>query len=121
MRFALFVLAAICASAQQPLVLEPARVFDGENMHEGWAVRVAGEHIEQAGPAASLNRAGARVIALPGTPLMPGLVEGHSHIMLHAYNEAPWNEQVLQEGLALRTARAVNHLRATLMAGFTTI
>jgi len=48
-------------------------------------------------------------------------VEGHSHIMLHAYNEAPWNEQVLQEGLALRTARAVNHLRATLMAGFTTI
>ncbi len=52
---------------------------------------------------------------------MPGLVEGHSHIMLHAYNETPWNDQVAHEGLALRVARAVNHLRATLMAGFTTI
>ena len=52
---------------------------------------------------------------------MPGLVEGHSHILLHPYNETPWNDQVLHEGLALRVARAVNHLRATLMAGFTTI
>ena len=52
---------------------------------------------------------------------MPGLVEGHSHMMLHPYNETPWNDQVAHEGLALRTARAVNHLRDTLMAGFTTI
>ena len=52
---------------------------------------------------------------------MPGLVEGHSHILLHAYNETTWNDQVLHEGLALRAARAVNHLRATLMAGFTTV
>jgi imidazolonepropionase-like amidohydrolase len=52
---------------------------------------------------------------------MPGLVEGHSHILLHAYNETPWNDQVAHEGLALRAARAVNHLRATLMAGFTTV
>jgi imidazolonepropionase-like amidohydrolase len=52
---------------------------------------------------------------------MPGLVEGHSHILLHPYNETPWNDQVAHEGLALRAARAVNHLRATLMAGFTTV
>src|ERR1035441_8570071 len=52
---------------------------------------------------------------------MPGLVEGHSHVLLHAYNETAWNDQVAHEGLAVRTARAVNHLRATLMAGFTTI
>ena len=64
---------------------------------------------------------GAKVIELPGATLMPGLVEGHSHILLHAYNETPWNDQVAHEGLALRAARAVNHLRATLMAGFTTI
>src|SRR5258708_40235910 len=58
---------------------------------------------------------------LPGLTLLPGLVEGHPHILLHAYNETPWNDQVLHEGLALRAARAVNHLRATLMAGFTTV
>jgi imidazolonepropionase-like amidohydrolase len=58
---------------------------------------------------------------LAGATLLPGLVEGHSHVLLHSYNETVWNDQVLHEGLALRVARAVNHLRATLMAGFTTI
>jgi imidazolonepropionase-like amidohydrolase len=52
---------------------------------------------------------------------MPGLIEGHSHVLLHPYNETSWNDQVLREPLGLRTARAVNHLRATLQAGFTTI
>ena len=102
-------------------VLHAARVFDGEAMHEGWAVRVRGERIEAAGPAAGVDTAGAKVLELPGATLMPGLVEGHSHILLHPYNETPWNDQVAHEGLALRVARAVNHLRDTLMAGFTTI
>jgi imidazolonepropionase-like amidohydrolase len=117
-----FLLAALlCASAFAQTVLKPVRVFDGETMHEGWAVRVHGDRIEAAGPAASIDTTGAKVIELPGTTLMPGLVEGHSHILLHAYNETPWNDQVAREGLALRAARAVNHLRATLMAGFTTV
>jgi len=102
-------------------LLRPARVFDGESLHEGWAVRVRGERIEAAGPAASVDNVGAKLFDLPGATLLPGLVEGHSHIMLHAYNETAWNDQVAHEGLALRAARAVNHLRATLMAGFTTM
>src|SRR5579872_6587899 len=115
------VLMACGAPAQQTriVVLKPARVFDGEAEHEGWAVRVAGERIEAAGPAVS--SAGATVIELAGATLLPGLVEGHSHILLHPYNETLWEDQVLHEGLALRAARAVNHLRATLMAGFTTV
>jgi imidazolonepropionase-like amidohydrolase len=103
------------------IVLQPARVFDGEATHEGWAVRVSGERIQAVGPSASVTTAGATVIALPGMTLLPGLVEGHSHVLLHPYNEASWNDQVLHESLGVRTARAVNHLRATLMAGFTTI
>ena len=102
-------------------VLKPARVFDGEAMHEGWAVRVKGDRIEAAGPAASVAATGATTIDLPGTTLTPGLVEGHSHILLHSYNEASWTDQVSREGLALRVARAVNHLRDTLQAGFTTV
>jgi imidazolonepropionase-like amidohydrolase len=90
-------------------------------MHEGWAVRVRGDRIEAAGPAASIDAAGAKTVELPGATLMPGLVEGHSHVLLHPYNETVWNDQVAHEGLALRAARAVNHLRATLMAGFTTV
>jgi len=124
----LLVTAAVGLSAQNPpaaepgaVVLRPARVFDGETMHEGWAVRVAGERIEAAGPAASVPAANARVIDLAGLTLTPGLVEGHSHLLLHPYNEAQWEFQVAHEPLALRTARAVNHLRATLLAGFTTV
>jgi imidazolonepropionase-like amidohydrolase len=119
----LLAVAPLVARAQTPaaMLLKPARVFDGEAMHQGWAVRVAGDRIEAAGPSASVDAVGAKVVELPGATLMPGLVEGHSHIFLHAYNETAWNDQVLHEGLALRAARAVNHLRATLMAGFTTM
>ena len=102
-------------------VLRPARVFDGDTMHDGWVVRVAAGRIEQAGPAASVVSPGATIIDLPGHTLMPGLIDGHSHVFLHAYNETSWNDQVLKEPLGLRTARAVNHLKATLHAGFTTI
>jgi imidazolonepropionase-like amidohydrolase len=101
-------------------VLKPSRVFDGDTMHDGWAVRVQGDRIQAVGPAASVTAAGATVVDLPGTTLVPGLVEGHSHVLLHPYNETSWNDQVLHESLGVRTARAVNHLRATLMAGFTT-
>ncbi len=103
-------------------VLQPDRVFDGETMHPGWVVVVRGDRIIAAGPPATTNApGGARTIALPGTTLMPGLIEGHSHLLLHPYNETPWNDQVLREPLALRVARGVNHARATLMAGVTTV
>jgi imidazolonepropionase-like amidohydrolase len=101
-------------------VLQPARVFDGETMHQGWNVVVRGNRIESAGPA-STPPAGARVLLLPGTTLLPGLIEGHSHLLLHPYNETSWNDQVAREPLAYRVARAVNHARATLMAGVTTV
>jgi len=102
-------------------VLRPSRVFDGDAMHDGWAVRVEGDRIQAAGPAANLSSAGATIVDLTGLTLLPGLVEGHSHVLLHPYDETSWNDQVLHESLGVRTARAVNHLRATLLAGFTTI
>jgi len=109
------------AGAPAAVVLRPARVFDGIAMHDGWGVRVRGTRIDAAGPVASLTTDGAQVVDLPGSTVLPGLIEGHSHILLHAYNETSWENQVLREGLALRAARAVHHLRRTLEAGFTTI
>jgi imidazolonepropionase-like amidohydrolase len=109
------------AAADTITILKPARVWDGDAMHEGWSVRVKGERIDAVGPEAATAAAGARVIDLPGTTLTPGLVEGHSHILLHAYSETSWTDQVSREGLALRVARATNHLRSTLLAGFTTV
>ncbi|HMG94892.1 MAG TPA: amidohydrolase family protein, partial [Gemmatimonadaceae bacterium] len=105
-------------------LLVPDRVWDGVESasHSGWAVLVTGNKIVAAGARTQINApAGATTINLPGTTLMPGLIDAHSHVLLHPYNETSWNDQVLHESLALRTARAVNHLRATLMAGFTTL
>jgi imidazolonepropionase-like amidohydrolase len=110
------------AAAPRPnttFILKPARVFDGDAMHEGWSVVVKGDRIDSAGP--NVAATGATTVDLPGLTLMPGMVEAHSHVLLHAYTETIWNDQVAHEGLALRVARATNHLKATLMAGFTTI
>jgi imidazolonepropionase-like amidohydrolase len=112
------------APPETDYLLKPARVFDGESaqVHNNWAVLVHGDKIVRVGPANDITPpAGAKVIELPGLTLMPGLIEAHSHILLHPYSETPWNDQVARESLSLRVARATNHLRNTLQAGFTTI
>src|SRR5215218_11450713 len=93
---ALSLLLPSAAFAEEPAVLlRPAWVFDGVDPrpHEGWAVLVRGDRIEAAGPALPAPP-GARVIELPGMTLMPGLIEGHSHLFLHPYNETSWDDQV---------------------------
>jgi imidazolonepropionase-like amidohydrolase len=112
---------------QQPprsTLLRPARVFDGiaSEPHVGWVVLVTGERIAAVGPASEVRApAGATTVDLPGTTLLPGLIEAHSHLLLHPYNETSWDDQVMHESLALRVARATNHARNTLLAGFTTV
>lgn len=101
-------------------LFKPDRVFDGHDMHTGWWVLVKGNHIEAAKPAGEIQvPAGTKAIDLKGMTLMPGMIEGHSHLFLHPYNETTWNDQVLTESRAERTSRAVIHARETLMAGFT--
>src|SRR5580658_11337517 len=115
------------AAATQPradtatYLLRPDRVFDGEKLHTDWVVLVHWRTSAAAGPASEVQvPAGATVLDLKGATLLPGLIEGHSHLFLHPYNEVSWNDQVLKESRAERTARATTHARATLLAGFTT-
>ena len=105
-------------------LLKPAHIFDGESaqLHDGWVVLVRGEKIEAVGPASEIKTpADAKLIDLPAMTLMPGLIDAHSHVLLHPYSETVWNDQVAREALSLRVARATNHLRSTLLSGFTTI
>lgn len=112
------------SSSVRRVLLVPDAVFDGssDQLHRGWGVLVAGNRIQAAGPLSGLpTGADIERVPLPGTTLLPGLSDLHSHVLLHPYDETPWNDQVLRESLSLRTARAVNHLKATLDAGFTVL
>jgi imidazolonepropionase-like amidohydrolase len=111
------------AAADSTFVLKPARVWtDGEPLHAGWVVVIEGNHIRAAGPEKSVKvPAAAQVVELPDTTLLPGLMDAHSHLFLHPYNETSWNDQVLKEPVAYRTLRAGVQAKATLMAGFTTL
>ncbi len=120
----LSLLALPAQSAENPLLLRPARVFDAEDgrVHEGWVVLVTAERITAVGPSNQVQApVNAVTIDLQGLTLLPGLMDIHSHIFLHPYNETLWNDQVLKEPLAYRTIEAVQHVRDTLMAGFTTL
>jgi imidazolonepropionase-like amidohydrolase len=106
------------------VLLRPERIFDatGSETHTGWGVLVADNKIQAVGPLTGLTTPPqARVYDLPGMTLLPGLIDAHSHIFLHPYNEARWDDQVLKEPLAYRTLRAAVHCKDTLMAGFTTL
>ncbi|MEY4374996.1 MAG: hypothetical protein RL760_1163 [Candidatus Eisenbacteria bacterium] len=104
-------------------LLVPDAVWDGVAAapRAGAAVLVEGDRIVAVGRADSLRvPEGTTRLALPGTTLMPGLIEGHSHLFLHPYDEALWDDQVLKEPYGYRMAAAVAHARATLEAGITT-
>jgi imidazolonepropionase-like amidohydrolase len=127
---AIFVAAALLlalpAAAQAPpraILLRPARVWTaGQPVHPGWVVLVEGERIAAVGPAAEVQApAGAEVVDLAGETLVPGLMDLHSHLLLHPYDETSWDDQVLKEPPALRTLRAGAQARATLMSGYTSL
>lgn len=116
-------MSSLRAQEPQPLVLRPDRVFDGTTAtsRTGWEVVVVGDRISAVGPASTIDPPpGFRLIDLPGVTILPGLIEGHSHLLLHPYNETSWTEQVMSEPLALRVARATMAAKATLWAGVTT-
>ena len=116
--------AATSAESRGDVLLVPARVWtaEGDAAHEGWAVLVHDGAIAAVGPAGNINAAaGATRIELPGATLTPGLIDLHSHVFLHPYNETLWNDQVLKEPQDYRTLEAAAHARSTLLAGFTTL
>ncbi|MBC7564515.1 MAG: amidohydrolase family protein [Gemmatimonadaceae bacterium] len=110
--------------AQTAMLLRPARVFDGSGSApvSGVVVLVQNGRITAVGmPAVVKAPSDAVVVDLPGMTLMPGMIDLHSHVLLHPYNETNWNDQVLKESLGLRVARATVHMQRTLRAGFTTL
>jgi imidazolonepropionase-like amidohydrolase len=103
-------------------LLQPDRVFDGTEIHENWVVLVKENKIHYAGPVTTIPKTRINeVLELKGATLMPGIIEGHSHVLLHPYNETEWNDQVLKESPVERAIRGTVHVKNSLMAGITTM
>jgi imidazolonepropionase-like amidohydrolase len=120
----LFSLLLLCSvfplRAQNAYLLRADRLFDGQSISDGMDVLVRGNRIEAVGRHLD-GGPGVEVIVLSGATLLPGMIDAHTHFLLHPYDETSWNDQVLKESRAERVARGVNHARNTLLAGFTTI
>jgi imidazolonepropionase-like amidohydrolase len=81
---------------------------------------IDGNRISSVGPADQVvHPPDSHVIRLDGATLLPGLIDAHSHLFLHPYDETLWDDQVLREARAYRTLRAAVHAERTLMSGFT--
>jgi len=122
--FAIFfsIITQILFAQNKTMLLKPSMVFDGESLHSNWVVLVKGNSIAFAGLASEMPSFKIdTTITLAGQTLLPGIIEGHSHLFLHPYNETEWNDQVLKESRAERMVRAVNHARTTLLSGVTTV
>lgn len=126
-QLALSLFAALAAHAQatppEPVLITADKVWTGEGApHAGWGVLVARGRIQAVGPLEKLTvPADAERISLPGKTLIPGMIDLHSHVLLHPYNETSWDDQVIKEPVAYRIMLAGRHAAATLQAGFTTL
>jgi imidazolonepropionase-like amidohydrolase len=104
--------------------LKADRLFDGEMMHEKWGVLVKDNKIETVDNQSVIEKnlpQGTQIMDYKNATLLPGLIEGHSHLLLHPYNEVSWDDQVLKESRAERVVRGSAHAQKTLAAGFTTV
>jgi len=105
------------SATSSPIVLHAARLLDIETgrISQPGEVLVQGERIAEAGSAVT-HPAGAQMIDLGDTTLLPGLIDAHVHLFLHPGAE---DLQTVQESVPQRTIVATLAARADLMAGYT--
>ncbi len=115
---------ALAEPPSPALVLVNANVLDpsGQRLLANHDVLIVDGRIASIGKTGTLRLPDdAHRIDLADLTLVPGLIDLHTHLLLHPYDEASWNDQVLKESIGLRTIQAVVAAQATLEAGFTTI
>ena len=102
-------------NSQTKYYITAPRLFDGEVMHKDWALIIENNKIINVGPVEQLKvPEGSVKINYPNATILPGLIEGHSHLMLYPYNITDWDTQVLKEPDSYRTVRATVHAKNTL-------
>src|SRR6185295_19050644 len=111
------------APAQPVTVIRAGTLIDGVSgsAKANQTIVIRGNRIESVGSGAA--PAGARVIDLSGATVLPGMIDGHTHVFLQGEEpaEGGYDVQLLKYPLAYPAARAVVAARRALEQGFTTI
>jgi imidazolonepropionase-like amidohydrolase len=105
------------APSAHPIVLHAARLLDVESgrISTPGEILIQGDAIKEVG-AKVTHPAGAEIIDLGDTTLLPGLIDAHVHLFLHPGAE---DLQTVQESVPQRTIMATLAARDDLLAGFT--
>ncbi|MFN9999066.1 MAG: hypothetical protein ACK52X_05520, partial [bacterium] len=83
----LIFLTSITSIAQSKYFITAQRLFDGMEIHQNWGLIVEGNKITAVGPVEQLKlKVGFAPIDFGDATITPGLIEGHSHLLLYPYN-----------------------------------
>jgi imidazolonepropionase-like amidohydrolase len=106
-------------------VIRAGSLIDGTSdaPRKNQLIFVRGSRIEKVADASAQIPAGATVIDLFSSTVLPGLIDSHTHIFLWGEDPAKggYDENILKAGIALRAARATFACRRALEQGFTTL
>ncbi|MBK8636487.1 MAG: amidohydrolase family protein [Saprospiraceae bacterium] len=109
-------------NGQEYTLIKAKWVFDGHDFQNNKVVLIKVDSIVAFDEERKITIApNCKRLNFPEGTLMPGMIEGHAHMLLHPYNETSWNDQILLESQAERSIRGAIHAQKTLLAGFTTV
>ncbi len=115
----LFTASAGAAAGEELTYLQCGRLFDGSSatLRENVGILVRDGIIVELGPGLPVP-AGATIVNLSAFSVMPGLIDAHTHLILHP---GSYDDQILRETPELRAIHATLSARITLEAGITTV
>jgi len=115
--------AVLAGQPAPPVLIRAGRLIDvrAGRVLIDQKILVQGDRIREVGPEVAAP-AGARVVDLSRSTVLPGLIDNHTHVLLQQDVTAQeYEQQLLKESIPYRAIRATVSARIALMNGFTAI